>query len=82
LTERQREHLHRWGYHYVLDEWWFHVTLSRRLTAEERVVVEPALAAHLGDAPALPRRVTELCLFTQAEPGAPFLIAERLPLLG
>lgn len=82
LTERQREYLHRWGYHYVFDEWWFHVTLSRRLTPEERTVVQPALAAHLGLAPALPRRVTELCLFTQAGPGAPFLIAERLPLLG
>jgi hypothetical protein len=82
MTERQRAHLHRWGYHYVLDEWWFHVTLTRRLTPEERAVVEPALAAHLGEAPALPRRVTELCLFTQAGPGAPFLIAERLPLLG
>jgi hypothetical protein len=82
MTERQRELLHRWGYHYVFDEWWFHVTLSRRLTPAERAVVQPALAAHLGDAPALPRRVTELCLFTQAAPGAPFLIAERLPLLG
>jgi putative phosphonate metabolism protein len=82
LTERQRAHLDRWGYHYVLDEWWFHVTLSRRLTAEERVSVEPAVAAHLGGAPGQPRRVTELCLFTQAKPGAPFLVAERLPLLG
>jgi len=82
LTDRQRAHLRRWGYHYVLDEWWFHVTLTRRLTAQEREVVQPALAAHLADAPALPRRVTELCLFTQAAPGAPFLVAERLPLLG
>jgi hypothetical protein len=82
LTPRQREHLQRWGYHYVFDEWWFHVTFSRRLTPEQRAVVQPALAAHLGDVPALPRRVTELCLFTQAAPGAPFLIAERLPLLG
>jgi hypothetical protein len=82
MTPRQRELLHRWGYHYVFDEWWFHVTLSRRLTPEERALVQPALAAHLGDTPALPRRVTELCLFTQAAPGAPFLIAERLPLLG
>jgi hypothetical protein len=81
-TPRQREHIHRWGYPYVFDEWWFHVTLSRRLTEAERAVVQPALAAHLGTAPALPRRVTELCLFTQAAPGAPFLIAERLPLLG
>lgn len=82
LTERQRAYLQRWGYHYVFDEWWFHVTLTRRLSAEERTAVQPALAAHLGDAPALPRRVTELCLFTQAAPGAPFLVAERLPLLG
>lgn len=82
MTERQRAHLDRWGYHYVFDEWWFHVTLSRRLTAAERDVVQPALAAHLGDAPAQPRRVTQLCLFTQSGPGAPFLIAERLPLLG
>lgn len=82
MTERQRGYLHRWGYHYVFEEWWFHVTLSRRLTPEERAVVQPALAEHLGEAPALPRRVTELCLFTQAAPGAPFLIAERLPLLG
>jgi hypothetical protein len=81
-TERQREHIHRWGYPFVFDEWWFHVTLSRRLAAAEREVVQPALAAHLGDVPAAPRRVTELCLFTQAAPGAPFLIAERLPLLG
>ena len=82
MTERQRAYLDRWGYHYVLDEWWFHVTLTGRLTEAQREVVMPLLAAHLGDAPALPRRVTELCLFTQAAPGAPFLIAERLPLLG
>lgn len=82
LTERQREHLHRWGYQYVFDSWWFHITLTRRLNEAERAEVQPALAAFLGDAPALPRRVTELCLFTQAGPGAPFLIAERLPLLG
>lgn len=82
LNERERTHLQRWGYQYVFDTWWFHVTLTRRLDAAEHALVWPALAAHLGDAPALPRRVTELCLFTQAGPGAPFLLAERLPLLG
>jgi len=82
MTDRQRAYLDRWGYHYVFDEWWFHVTLSARLTEAQREVVQPLLAAHLGDTPTLPRRVTELCLFTQAAPGAPFLIAERLPLLG
>jgi hypothetical protein len=82
MTERQRAHLHRWGYHYVFEDWWFHVTLSRRLNEAERGIVLPALTAHLGTAPSLPRRVSELCLFTQAGPGAPFLLAERLPLLG
>ena len=82
MTDRQKAYLDRWGYHYVLDEWWFHVTLTGQLTEPQRAVVQPLLAAHLGDTPALPRRVTELCLFAQAAPGAPFLVAERLPLLG
>jgi hypothetical protein len=82
MTPRRRELLRRWGYHYVLDQWWFHVTLTRRLNDEELKTVWPALEEHLGDSPARPRRVNELCLFTQAGPGAPFLIAERLPLLG
>ena len=82
MTDRQRANLHRWGYHHVFEDFWFHVTLSRRLSEAERALVEPQLAKFLGDVPAQPRRVTEVCLFTQAAPGAPFLIAERLPLLG
>ena len=82
MTDRQKAYLDRWGYHYVFEEWWFHVTLTSRLNEEQRAVLMPLLAAHLGDTPVMPRRVTELCLFTQASPGAPFLIAERLPLLG
>ena len=82
MAKRQRELLDRWGYHYVLDEWWFHVTLSRRLTPAEREVVQPALGSYLGTVPAQPRQVTELCLFMQEAPRAPFVIAERLKLLG
>jgi putative phosphonate metabolism protein len=82
LTPRQRELLERWGYHYVLDEWRFHVTLSRRLDDAERALLLPAVQAQLGAAAARPRVVRSVCLFTQAAAGAPFLIAERLPLLG
>lgn len=82
MNPAQRALTFRWGYPYVFGEWWFHVTLSRRLSTEEMTIVRPALEAHLGGVPAAPRRVTELCVFTQAGPGAPFLIAERLPLLG
>ena len=56
--------------------------MTRQLTAAEKAVVLPAVTDFLGEAPARPRLVTELTLFTQARAGAPFLIAERLPLRG
>ena len=82
LTPRQRDMLDAWGYHYVFEEWMFHVTLSRRVSEAERAALLPAIEAHFAPALARPRFVRALCLFTQAAPGAPFLIAERLPLLG
>lgn len=82
LTAEQEAMLLRWGYPYVMEQWQFHVTLTRRLIADEKPAILPALLAHFGDVPAVPRLVTELCLFTQAGPGAPFLIAERFPLEG
>jgi len=82
MNERQRGFLARWGYPYVFEEWFFHLTLSRRLTAEEKAIVLPAAEAAVGEAAARPRIVRELCLFTQPQRGAPFLVAERLPLAG
>jgi len=41
LTSRQREHLDRWGYPYVMDDFRFHMTLTGRLAEERR---EPVLA--------------------------------------
>ena len=34
LNERQRDHLDRWGYPYVMEEFRFHMTLTGRLDAE------------------------------------------------
>ncbi|MBL6457911.1 DUF1045 domain-containing protein [Belnapia sp. T6] len=82
LTPRQEELLARYGYPYVMEEWRFHVTLTRRLTPAEMAVVRPAVTDFLGDAPGRPRRVSAITLFTQAASGAPFLIAERVPLRG
>jgi putative phosphonate metabolism protein len=82
LSGSQREMLFRWGYPYVFSDWQFHMTLSRRLSAEEKAVVMPAAQQAVGVAASRPRVVRELSLFTQAAPGAPFLIAERLPLGG
>lgn len=82
LSERQRALLARWGYQYVFDEWRFHMTLTRRLTAAEQAAILPAATAFLGEAAARPRLVRELCLFAQPAPGAPFTLTARLPLRG
>jgi hypothetical protein len=82
LTARQDEMLVRWGYPYVFDTWFFHMTLTRRLSAEEKRVFMPAVEAHLGRAIAVARRVTDICLFVQPAPGEPFVIEERLKLRG
>lgn len=82
LSPRQREYLEAWGYPYVFAEWRFHMTLTRRLTPAEKTIILPAVTDALGDAPAIARTVTDICIFAQAAPGAPFTILERLKLRG
>src|SRR5258708_1916824 len=41
LTPKQCEHLDRWGYPYVMEDFRFHMTLTGRLDAKRR---EPVLA--------------------------------------
>jgi len=82
LTERQDANLVRWGYPYVFDTWFFHITLTRRLDPDEKRRFMPAAEACFAEAIATPRRVTDICLFVQPEPGAAFVIKQRLPLRG
>jgi putative phosphonate metabolism protein len=82
LTAAQDAMLTRWGYPYVFDDWFFHMTLTRRLTAAERAVFLPAARAFFAPALAEPLAVTELCLFAQPSLDAPFVVAERLALRG
>jgi hypothetical protein len=82
LSPRQREYLQDWGYPYVFAEWRFHMTLTRRLTPAEKAIILPTVTEALGDAPAFSRTVSDICVFVQAAPGAPFTILERLTLRG
>jgi putative phosphonate metabolism protein len=82
LSAEQDALLVRWGYPYVFDAWFFHMTLTRRLSAEEKAIVLPAAHAWFAPALAVPRRVEDICLFTQAAPGAAFTLAERIRLRG
>ena len=80
LPPAQEANLVRWGYPYVFATWFFHMTLTRRLTEAERAVWMPAAEAHFAAALAQPRRVTAITLFSQAKPGAAFVIAARVSL--
>ncbi len=82
LTPQQDAMLVRWGYPYVFETWFFHMTLTRRLTAEEKAIYQPAAERYFARAIATPRQVRDLCLFIQPAPGEPFVIAERLKLRG
>ncbi|WP_347265544.1 DUF1045 domain-containing protein [Roseococcus pinisoli] len=82
LSAAHEELLGRWGYPYVMGEWQFHMTLTRRLTPEERDIYRPAAEAHFAGIAGVPRKVEAVCVYTQAAPGAPFLIGERIRLGG
>ncbi len=82
LTPEQDRMLVRWGYPYVFNTWFFHLTLTRRLSAAEKQEFLPAARAYFAKSIAVPRRVSDICLFVQAAPGAPFMIKERLKLRG
>jgi putative phosphonate metabolism protein len=82
LAPQQDAMLVRWGYPYVFDTWFFHMTLTRRLNAEEKEFYQPAAEAHLARALAVSRRVADICLFIQSSPGEPFVVKQRLKLRG
>ena len=81
LSERQREHLARWGYPYVMDEFRFHLTLSGDLAGDEAEALVAALSPVV--APLLPRPFTidSLCLFGEAA-GGRFHLIDRYALAG
>ncbi|MEL6169841.1 MAG: DUF1045 domain-containing protein [Pseudomonadota bacterium] len=53
LTPRQDEYLVAWGYPYIMEDFRFHMTLSRRLdeatAATAKTVLEPLVAPHIGE---------------------------------
>jgi hypothetical protein len=82
LPAAQEANLVRWGYPYVFNTWFFHMTLTRRLDVRENAVFKPAAEAWFADAIAAPRMVRDVCLFTQVATDGPFSLAVRFPLTG
>lgn len=81
LTERQRTHLLRWGYPYVMDDFQFHLTLTGDLPAQDAQTVAEALAPYITPLLPAPFRVDTLCLFGQAQDGR-FRLLHRYTLSG
>jgi putative phosphonate metabolism protein len=82
LTHQQDAMLVRWGYPYVFGTWFFHMTLTRRLSDAEKARFRPAAEDWFAPALAARRRVEDVCVFTQAAPGSAFVLAERVGLRG
>jgi putative phosphonate metabolism protein len=82
LSAEQDAMLVRWGYPYVFGTWFFHMTLTRRLSDAEKAAVLPAAEAWFAPALAAERWVEDICLFTQASPDEAFVLAERVRLRG
>lgn len=82
FTPAHEAMLRRWGYPYVFDTWFFHMTLTRKLSDAERAEIMPRAQAHFADTLRAHRMVRDICVFVQETPGADFSLEERLPLKG
>jgi hypothetical protein len=82
LTARQIEHLERWGYPYVLEEFRFHMTLAGPLPAMQHEPWRAALAGLFAGQINAPALVDAVSLVRQDGPGTRFGVIRREPLRG
>ena len=81
LSPRQIEYLDRWGYHLVLEEFRFHMTLSGPLAVDLQQHVRDVLRDVFR--PALePTHIDDVCIFRQADRERKFELLSRHPLRG
>lgn len=79
LTGNQIALLDRWGYPYVFDEFFFHMSLTGRITAEPQQIVE-LLAARFAELGQRSLAIDRLALLRQDHPAARFAAIRHLPL--
>lgn len=79
LTLRQLILLDRFGFPYVLEEFRFHMTLTGRLSGEERECIEQALLPVVAPFVRSPVLVADVCLFEQSAADRPFRLVRRFP---
>jgi putative phosphonate metabolism protein len=80
LTPRQRDHLDRWGYPYVLDEFRLHMTLTGRLGAARREPILAMLRGRFAELHLDRLAIDRIALFRQDGDNARFRIIGDWPL--
>jgi len=81
LTESQRANLLRWGYHHVMKDFRFHMTLTGRITdPTAAAAVMPILEQRFANFIDRPLTVAGLGIFIEPTRGAPFTVHSLLPL--
>lgn len=82
LNEIQRHNLHRWGYPYVFDQFRFHMTLTGPVDESRRPHINRILDEFFAPVLDEPLEISNLALFMEQEPGAPFEIHSLHPMTG
>lgn len=81
LSSVELKNLLRWGYPYVFDSFRFHMTLTTRLPDADIARIKAAAERHFAPILSGPVPVRALSLFVETEPGAPFELHSRTPLV-
>ena len=74
LTATQREHLDRWGYPYVMEEFRFHMTLTGRLGRERREPILAMLKARFAALELATLAIDRIAIFRQESAASRFRI--------
>ena len=82
LTEQQSALLDRWGYSYVMEEFRFHMTLSKRLEDAEREGLAGLARSHFGASLEADLVIDAISLFAQPDMRSPFRELSRFSLTG
>jgi hypothetical protein len=77
LSPRQDQLLMRWGYPYVLDEFRFHLTLTRKLPVEEKQLFLNAALAHFAPVLGKPLEIDALTILADSPFLQKFVVEER-----
>lgn len=80
LSPAQAQNLARWGYPYVMEEFRFHVTVTGAIETALADRLTPALETLFAPVLMLPLEITELALFAEPAPRAPFRLLRRAAL--